>query len=226
LHDGQNYLIERYAIVLTPGLQLFESATLPTDLTVFAGGLTQARQGFSALRGVAEEIIHIQQKASTTVLLDQDFTRDRIQHKLTDADCNVVYLGTHGQFSSRLDETFLLTWRDRINIKDLCRWLLGQQTALELLILSTCQTAKGDDRATLGLAGLTLKAGARSTIAALWAVQDRSTATLMASIYDALGEGDVSRAAVLRQAQRRLLHSDDFSHPYHWAGFVLLGNWL
>ena len=155
MHDGQNYLIERYAIVLTPGLQLFELAPLPTDLTVFAGGLTQARQGFSALRGVAEEIIHIQQKASTTVLLDQDFTRDLIQHKLTDADCNVVHLGTHGQFSSRLDETFLLTWRDRINIKDLCRWLLGQPKAQEQLNKQTSQTAKGDDRGALGEAGQT-----------------------------------------------------------------------
>ncbi|MEO1592919.1 MAG: CHAT domain-containing protein [Cyanobacteria bacterium J06632_22] len=225
LHDGQHYLIENYAVVLTPGLQLFESAPLQ-NLTTFTGGLTQARQGFSALPGVADEIAQIRQKVSATALLDQQFTRDRIRTALTQNNFSIVHLGTHGQFSSRLDQTFLLTWESRLGIQDLRQWLPQYQAPLELLILSACQTAKGDDRATLGLAGLTLQAGARSAIATLWAVEDRSTATMMTFIYDALVDRTRSRAEVLRQAQLQLLHSKDFAHPYHWAGFALVGNWM
>ncbi len=227
LHDGQQYLIEKYAVVLTPGLQLFESEPLTgKNLSLLAGGLTEARQGFSSLPGVAEEIDKIRQKVSGQTLVDERFTRDRIQTQLAEKSFSVVHFGTHGQFSSNFAETFLLTWDSRMGIQDLRQWLPQGQTPLELLILSACQTAKGDSRATLGLAGLTLQAGARSTIATLWAVQDRSTAELMAAVYDGLVNPSSSRAVALQQAQQQMLNSEAFSHPYYWSGFVLVGNWL
>ncbi|MEO0541539.1 MAG: CHAT domain-containing protein [Cyanobacteria bacterium P01_A01_bin.105] len=226
LYDGQQYLIENHAVVLTPGLQLFESAPLNQNLTTLVGGITQARQGFSALPGVADEITEVQQKVSAQLLVDQGFTRDLIQQELARRDFSIVHLGTHGQFSSQLDQTFLLTWDDRIGSQDLRQWLRQDHTPLELLILSACQTAKGDDRATLGLAGLTIQAGARSAVATLWSVQDRSTVDLMTALYDTLTNGASSRAEALQKAQLQLLHSDQFFHPYHWAGFVLVGNWL
>jgi CHAT domain-containing protein len=97
---------------------------------------------------------------------------------------------------------------------------------LELLTLSACQTATGDDQAPLGLAGVALRSGARSTVATLWRVFDESTADLMTDFYRALRQSQVSKAEALRQSQAALLKSERFNHPYYWAPFVLVGNWL
>lgn len=96
---------------------------------------------------------------------------------------------------------------------------------IEILILSACQTAAGDKRAALGLAGVAVRSGARSTIATLWSVQDNSTAELITHFYAALKQPGITRAEALRQAQLSLLRSLDYQHPYYWAPFVLVGNW-
>ena len=100
------------------------------------------------------------------------------------------------------------------------------KSPIELLILSACQTAAGDKRAALGLAGVAVRSGARSTIATLWSVQDESTADLMTQFYQALNQPQVTKADALRQAQLSLLHSPQYQHPFYWASFVLVGNWL
>jgi CHAT domain-containing protein len=235
LHDGEQYLIERYSIALTPGLQLFESHSESlTGLNTLVAGLAQARQGFGALPGVQVEIEQVQTEVpSSEVLFDRAFTRGRFEQKMETAPFVVIHLATHGQFSSNADETFLLTWDDRINVKDLNRLLQGQtnQTTvetyppIELLVLSACQTAKGDDRAALGLAGVAVRSGARSTLATLWSVQDRSTAELITHFYRALTQPSTSKAEALRQAQLSLLRSSQYKHPYYWSPFVLVGNW-
>ena len=158
LHDGQQYLIEKYNIALTPGLQLLSPRSLNSEqLKTLVGGLAEARQGFSSLPGVKEEIKEIAGIFSSEVILDQDFTRPRLQQELEAASFPIVHLATHGQFSSQADDTFLLTWDERINVKNLDQLLRereGQERSpIELLILSACQTAAGDKRAVLGLAG-------------------------------------------------------------------------
>ena len=97
---------------------------------------------------------------------------------------------------------------------------------VELLILSACQTAVGDKRAALGLAGMAVRAGARSTIASLWSVDDAATSKFMIELYQSLSSVNVTRAASLRTAQQALLKDPKYNHPYFWAPFVLLGNWL
>lgn len=92
-------------------------------------------------------------------------------------------------------------------------------------MLSACQTAAGDDRAALGLAGIAVRAGARSTIASLWKVNDAATAELMVGLYERLSVGQVDKAQALQQAQLDVLHTAPTSHPYYWAAFVLVGNW-
>ncbi len=163
-------------------------------------------------------------------LLDQDFTRPRLQRAIEAASFPIVHLATHGQFSSQADDTFLLTWDERINVKNLDQLLRegeGQERSpIELLILSACQTAAGDKRAVLGLAGVAVRSGARSTLATLWSVQDRSTADLMSQFYETLNQPGVSKAEALRQAQLSLLRSPQYQHPFYWAPFVLVGNWL
>ena len=138
-------------------------------------------------------------------------------------------MATHGQFSSRAEDTFLLTWNDRINVKNLDRLLQNrftQDTPIELLILSACQTAAGDDRAALGLAGVAIRSGARSTVATLWSIQDDSTAKLISQFYRELKTPGASKAEALRKAQLSLLQSEEYQHPFYWSAFILLGNWL
>ena len=92
--------------------------------------------------------------------------------------------------------------------------------------MSACQSAAGDDRAALGLAGVAIRSGARSTIATLWSIQDDSTAKLIAQFYRELKTPGTSKAEALRKAQLSLLQSDRYQHPFYWSAFILLGNWL
>jgi CHAT domain-containing protein len=231
LHDGQQYLIEKYNVALTPSLQLFSSQTVAsTNLNVLVGGLTESRQGFASLPGVKQEVQEIANSVSAEVLLDSNFTRDRLENQVQTQNFPIVHLATHGQFSSQADETFLITWDKKINVKNLDQLLKERdkitQNPIELLILSACQTATGDKRAALGLAGVAVRSGARSTLATLWSIQDQSTADFMTEFYQAINQPNVSKAQALRQAQLSLLHSPQYQNPYYWAPFVLVGNWL
>lgn len=231
LHDGKQYLIEKYNVALTPGLQLFSSQPFAVNkVKVLVGGLTESRQGFAALPGVKKEVEEIATLASAKILLDENFTRDRLENQIQTQDFPVVHLATHGQFSSKAEETFLITWDERINVKNLDKLLREQnqlaRNPIELLILSACQTALGDKRAALGLAGVAVRSGARSTLATLWSIQDQSTSDLMTQFYQALSQSSASKAEALRQAQLSLLRSPEYQHPYYWAPFVLVGNWL
>ncbi|MDZ8258166.1 CHAT domain-containing protein [Nostoc sp. ChiQUE01b] len=233
LYDSQKrkYLIEKYNLALSPGLQLLYSPSLsPNKLQTLVGGLAEARQGFAKLPGVEEEVQEIAKIVPTEVLLNQEFTRNRLKVQINNLPFPIVHLATHGQFSSQAENTFLLTWDSRINVKELDQLLQARdrpgRSPLELLILSACQTAAGDNRAVLGLAGVAVRSGARSTLATLWSVEDESTVELMNKFYSELNQPGVTKAEALRQAQLFLLRSPNYSRPYYWAPFVLVGNWL
>jgi CHAT domain-containing protein/murein DD-endopeptidase MepM/ murein hydrolase activator NlpD len=231
LYDGQQYLVQKYAVALTPGLQLLAPKSLVQgELKALTAGLTESRGGFSALSNVALEVEEIQSEVPTTVLLNQEFTSETIQNEIKSLPFPVIHLATHGQFSSEAEETFILTWDGRLNVNELENVLRNrdenQPNALELLVLSACQTAAGDKRAALGLAGVAVRAGARSTLATLWSVNDESTAVLMSAFYRELTRTKVSRAEALRLAQLSLLQEPRSQHPRYWAPFVLVGSWL
>ncbi|MDZ7961398.1 MAG: CHAT domain-containing protein [Aulosira sp. DedQUE10] len=230
LHDGDRYLVEKYSIALSPGLQLFPQGLERKKLGVLAAGLAEARQGFSSLPAVTGEIKEVTTKFQSKILLNKQFTRDSFKKALESQPFPIVHLATHGQFSSDPQETFLLTWSDRISILDFDRLFqkrrLGILEPIELLVMSACQTAAGDNRATLGLAGLALRSGAKSTIASLWSVNDESTANLMKEFYQQLNNSKLSKAETLRQAQLKIMANPLYQHPYFWASFVLVGNWL
>lgn len=232
LFDGQQYLIEKYSLALTQSLQLFQARDQQNQtVSVMAGGLSQARQGFPAIPEVEREVTLIAQEVSSEVLLNESFTRDALVQKLAKEQFEIVHLATHGQFSSNAEDTFLLTWDGRINVKELGQVLQTTTSRalrpLDLLVLSACQTAAGDDRATLGLAGFALRSGARSTLATLWSVQDEPTASLMVEFYQQLSrDPNISKAEALRRAQVTLLEDEVYDHPAFWAPFVLIGNWI
>ncbi len=101
-----------------------------------------------------------------------------------------------------------------------------REKPLELLVLSACQTAAGDDRAALGLAGVAVHAGARSAIGTLWFISDESTLELVTDLYRHLGDPTLSKAQALRQAQLKLIAGDRFAHPVYWSPFLLISNGL
>ncbi|MEM9217136.1 MAG: CHAT domain-containing protein [Cyanobacteria bacterium P01_F01_bin.150] len=226
LHDGQQFLLEKYRLALTPGLQLLPGQQLQSDrLQMLTGGISEARQGFSALPGVQEEISQVATSVSSAkVLLNQQFTRGELQSQLNRTPFSVVHFATHGQFSSNAADTFLLTWNDRLQFNDIEQLLTQHASPIELLVLSACETAAGDNRAALGMAGVAVRSGARSTLATLWPVQDDSTAGLTTTFYQLLRKG-AGRADALQQAQQQLLRSTDYQHPFYWAPYVLVGNW-
>ena len=231
LYDGQKYLIEKYNLALTPGLQLFTTRRLENkDLKLLLAGLSESRQGFMSLPGVKTEINQIKSEISSQVLLNQTFTTKALEKQISKTPFPVVHLATHGQFSSSAKDTFVLTWDNRIDVKQLGELLQKRETysnnPIELLVLSACQTAQGDKRAALGLAGVAVRSGARSTLASLWAVDDRSTSVFMVEFYKQLANSNISKAEALRQAQISLIQQKGFKHPFYWAPFVLIGNWL
>ncbi|MEM1253458.1 MAG: CHAT domain-containing protein [Cyanobacteria bacterium P01_H01_bin.21] len=231
LHDGNQYLIEKYSVAINSGLQLLDAQSLdPEQFQLLLGGLTEARQGFSELSAAPLEIEQIAAQVPAQIFLNQDFTQRNLQTQLQQSDSSVVHLITHGQFSSNQDETFILAWDKKVKTTDLSKALQTRQLSvtnpIELLVLSACQTAAGDNRAGLGLAGLALRSGAYSTLASLWSVDDRSTANLMVKFYDALTQPGTTKAQALRQAQLAALEQGDYDHPFFWAAFVMVGNWL
>ena len=231
LYDGQQYLVEKYSIALSQGLQLLSARSLVyKQLKVLTGGLTESRQGFAALPGVKSELTQISSEVGSEILLDGGFTKKALENKINAVSFPIIHLATHAQFSSKAENTFLLTWDGQINVKEFDQLLRARErqntNPIELLVLSACQTATGDKRAALGLAGLAVRSGARSTLATLWSVLDASTAELMAEFYRELIQSKVSKAEALRQAQLTLLKNPKYEHPYYWASFVLVGNWL
>lgn len=234
LHDGEKYLLEKYAVVLSPGLQLIEPQPIAIkQLRAITAGLTEARDGFPPLNYVIDELDTIQSLVPTTeILLNDEFTSNAFQKEISQLSFSVVHLATHGQFSSSAEDTFILTWNDRINVNQLNSLLQSRnprnQESIELLVLSACETLKGNKRAGLGLAGVALRAGARSTIATLWRVNDEATALLMGQFYQELANQNtsVSKSEALRQAQLNLLNNSRFNRPYFWASYIIVGNWL
>jgi CHAT domain-containing protein/tetratricopeptide (TPR) repeat protein len=231
LYDGHQYLIEHYAVALSPSLQLFDPKSLQSGgLSALLVGLDQARHGFSRLPYVGNELTKIQSEMRSQLLLNQQFTTQAFQTKINSQAFSIVHLATHGQFSSKADDTFILAWDKPINVNEMNTLLRSrdQQRSqpLELLVLSACETAAGDKRATLGLAGVAIRAGARSTIASLWSVNDQSTAMLMTQFYQTLINQAQPRAEALRRAQLALLKTPEYQLPLFWAPYVLIGSWL
>lgn len=232
LYDGHQYLIEEFAVALSPGLQLISPQPLiEQQLNILIAGLTEGRQGFSPLSYVGTEVEIIRSVLPKgTSLLNTAFTRTALKDQVEANNFPIVHIATHGQFSSDRNNTFLVAWDDLIKVSELSSILqdniVRPGSPLELLVLSACQTAAGDEQAALGLAGVALKAGARSTLATLWSTNDAATSDFMAIFYEELIKPNATRAGALRHAQLAFLQDVTLRHPLYWAPFVMLGSWL
>lgn len=232
LHDGKQFLIEKYAVSVTPSLQLIEPKPLALNQTrILMAGLSEPVQGYSGLPYVESELKQIGNLLSGHSLINQTFTHSALLKEVETKSYSILHLATHGQFSSKLDDTFLLTWDDKINVNQLRSLMktseLRQIGPIELLVLSACETAVGDRQATLGLAGIAAKSGARSTLATLWQVGDEATSVLMGRFYNILNSEKVTKAEALQKAQISMIYDyKNKKHPFFWGAYILLGNWL
>ena len=232
LYDGETFLVENYAIAITPSLQLTTGKTESSQFRALAAGLTQRTvvdgEVFPALRSVPAEIATVVEKLpDSQQLLDQNFSREQLEQALAQDTYPVLHIATHGKFNTEADETFLVTGDgQKLTITEL-EALIRKANAsdrIELLALTACQTATGEDRAALGLAGVAAQAGVRSVLASLWFIVDSATAELVTEFYEDLTTSTVSKADALASAQRSLIRSG--AHPSDWAPLILIGNWL
>jgi CHAT domain-containing protein len=300
LHDGEHYLIEKYAIAISPGLTLFEPAPLhKQSIKVLLAGMSEpgsvvehlphifvrgmargleerglANRGISksralpqgkeeseenvdktrkaeverdierlmkdpafhqklkealSLPGVAEEISSLKQLIPNTLLMNDKFTVEAFKHQAVQEPYSVVHIASHGVFGKTADTSFLMAYDGLINMDELEGLLKSDKFAkqpVELMTLSACQTAEGDDRAPLGLSGIALKAKVRSALGSLWPVSDEAASLLMAEFYKALSQPGINKVQALQKAQISLIQQKKLENPFYWSPFILVGNWL
>lgn len=231
------FLVQTYAISTTLGLGLTNPRSLKYEnMKVLAGGLSVERkyngQLYDKLIYVDKEIEKI--RALFNIIepapyVNEDFKLSNIEPELSLGKYRIVHIATHGEFNSDPRKSFLLTYNGQLTMNQLEKTVGMRRFSdepLELLVLSACQTAAGDDRAALGLAGVAISAGARSALATLWAINDKSTSDLITNFYKNLKEEHMTKAQALSSAQSEMISNEQYAHPRYWAPFLLIGNWL
>lgn len=240
LYDGDQYLIQKYAVATTPALSLTATRSSSRDFRALAVGLsqeitTQSGYEFNDLGAVDDELeaVSIQLPGSRT-LLNEEFTVERFREALRENRYSILHLATHGQFSTVPEETFVITgpndagFAEEITfnqLEALIREFAPDDEPIELITLTACETATGDDRSTLGLAGVAIQAGARSAIASLWRLDDRTAASLVPNFYQNLRDPNLSKAQALQLAQVAEIEAAPGANPGRWAPLILVGNW-
>lgn len=233
LYDGKQFLLEKYAIVTTPGLQLTDPQPTPREnFETLLVGLSEGVQGFSPLPNVPEELNTISTilQGKSKQLLNEAYEKKALTDAVVKNTYRIIHIATHGEFNSDPNQTFLLTHDDKLLLNEFGKLLkLGQfsNEPVELLTLSACNTAVGDIRAAFGLAGIALESGARSAVATLWKAEDKATMLLMIDFYRQFqSRPDLNKAQVLQAAQLNLLNQPQYRHPFYWSPFLFIGNWL
>ena len=181
------------------------------------------------LPGVGEEIDSLRKLMPGVALQDAGFTVQSFSGAVQQGGRRVVHIASHGVFGGSAASSYLLAYDDLLTLdtlQTLLRSDASRRQPIELLTLSACQTAEGNERAPLGLSGAALKARARAVLGTLWPVDDAATVRLMQAFYrEWLAQPEAGKAAALRSAQLALLRNRDTRHPYYWAPFALIGNW-
>ncbi len=236
LHDGKKWLAERFKINNITAASLMELEPRGKfEPIILAGALTEGSYNFQVgqrkfqfeslpFAGVeVEEIDKI--FPQTNKLLGNAFTKEAIESKLD--SYNILHFATHSAFvRGHPEESFILFGDgNRATLRDVEDWNLKD---VELVVFSACQTALGKELGNgeeiLGFGYKIQEAGATASIATLWRVDDQGTQEFMNDFYGALKNG-ASKAAALQKAQISMINSQ-YSHPYYWAPFILIGNGL
>jgi CHAT domain-containing protein len=230
LHDGSQFLINRYPIAITPSLILTDPQPLNRKgAKLLSLGVTESVQGFASLPYVADELNAIRDLYGGEILLNDQFRLASVEQALKQEPYSIVHIASHGQFGGDVDDTFLVAYDEKFTMGRFGQYVglyKFREEPLDLITLSACETAAGDDRAALGLAGVAVRSGARSALATLWHVNDPASYELVVEFYRQLRDPALSRAAALQAAQLKLLNDQRYDHPGYWAPFLLINNWL
>lgn len=230
-HDGERFFVERYAVAVTPAMRLTSAGTEAGDRqSALIGGLSKSVGGLSALPSVPREVAMVVDRFGGTEYQDETFVLANVEPAISRGNYTVAHFATHGEFEADYRQSFIQLFDARLTLGRLESVLAerrrgGSQPPLDLLVLSACRTAAGDDRAALGLAGVAVQSGAESALASLWYISDAATVELMEAFYEGLLVRGLSKAQSLREAQVSLMRSDAYSHPEFWAPFLLIGDW-
>jgi CHAT domain-containing protein len=245
LHDGTSFLVERHALELA---QVDASAGLSSGSgyhNLLLGGISGKVPGYRQIPFVDQELRDIHGIYGGAVLQNQSFTASSLMERMKADPYQVLHIASHGIFTGEVSGSYILAWGGKLRMDQLgsiARLRRHSKAPLDLLVLSACSAAAGDERAPLGLAGVAVKAGARSAIAALWDVDDQATARFFSSLYRIMKEHpSLSKAEALRQAQLQMLRGtgrgravlagdgteqgetmEPSAAPYYWAPFVLV----
>jgi CHAT domain-containing protein len=251
LHDGQQFLVEKYSFSRIPAFKLTD--TVYSDLRnsqVLAMGASEFKDQ-TPLPAVPVELSAIlKNQWQGKLFLNQDFTLTNFLSQRASQPFKIIHLATHADFQSGVpSNSYVQFWDTKLTL-DKMRQLNLNNPPVELLVLSACRTAIGDKEAELGFAGLAVQARVKSAIATLWNVSDQGTLGLMAEFYPDLKTAPI-KAEALRQAQIAMLQgqvrlesgqlrtstgtialppalaelgNEDFSHPYYWAAFTIVGS--
>jgi CHAT domain-containing protein len=182
-----------------------------------------------ALPGVGHEVELVGSLLVGTSMLNEQFSAASFSQAASSGNYNIVHVASHGVFGGSADSSFLLAYDDLLTLDRIQTLLTGEQfrrRPIELLTLSACETAEGNDRAPLGISGAAIKARAKSVLGTLWPVDDEAAVQVMGDFYRSITQKHMSKAQALRQAQLELIHTKTLHHPVFWAPFSLIGNWL
>ncbi|NJN85048.1 MAG: CHAT domain-containing protein [Leptolyngbyaceae cyanobacterium SL_7_1] len=254
LYDGHQFLVENYSLGVIPAFSLTNSEYRGIkSAQVLAMGASQFQE-LSDLPSVPAELSAIiQNQWQGNIFLNQEFTLENLRQQLASKGFGIVHLATHAEFQpGSPTQSYIQLWQsDRLTLDQL-QQLNWSELPVELLVLSACRTALGDRQAELGFAGLSFQAGVKSSLASLWYVSDVGTLALMREFYWQLSRPDVTtKAEALQRTQQAMLSGQvyiekgqlynshgqlplpselgqierlDFSSPYYWAAFTLVGS--
>jgi CHAT domain-containing protein len=247
LHDGKKYLIEKYAIATTPSLKLSDSKPLSRrNLRVLALGLSQKAEingkSFRALDGVTREVEGVVEKIPGKKLVNELLTQTNLKQKLKQEVYSILHIATHGKFGTDPENTFIVMGKEdkdkgdnqilKFNELDrLIRETSRNREPLEILTLTACETATGNNRSALGLAGIAVQAGAKTAIASLWSLGDEVAVIFANDFYEKLiSNPKMGKAEILQSVQKSFLQegtdAKQYNHPGYWAPLVMIGNWI
>ena len=252
LHDGNQFLIEKYSVGMLPSLGLINADYTSLENAEVTSTGASRFEALEALPAVPLEVDYIHSQWPGPTFLNEDFTRDNLVSGRSQSPTQVVHLATHAEFNAGgIDQSYIQLWDEKISLQQLSQ-LGWQNPAVDLLVLSACRTAVGSAEAELGFAGLAVSSGVRSAMASLWSVDDVGTLALMHAFYQQLGSTS-TKSEALRQTQLALLNEavylesgklvnkvagslldlstelgtlkdKNFSHPYYWSSFVMVGS--
>lgn len=186
-------------------------------------------QQLLSLPGVDTEIKQLAEQNHSSYLLNESFSLENFIQLLKEKPHDILHIASHGFFGGNAEDSFIMTYNKILNLDQLEILLNSdyfKQFPVDLLVLSACQTAEGDDRSPLGISGVAVKTKVHSALGSLWSVSDEATTELMTTFYSSLIDSHQTKAKALQSAMLKLLKQKNFANPSYWSPFVLIGNWI